>query len=121
STTEYVDWRCVMPQHYAGGGLTLTICSGAGTTTGGVRWEAAIRRINDDAEDLDTTAHTYDFNGVSVTTLPSAVGEVSYDDVTFTDGEDMDSVAAGEQFILRVRRKHDHADATAAADAFLHG
>lgn len=121
ASIQYIDFRAKMPQNYAGGGITLVVCSGAGTTTGGVRWEAAFRRIEDDAEDLDTTAFTYDYNGVTVSALPTAVGEVTYDNVTFTNGADMDSVAAGEEFILRIRRKTDDAGDTAAAAAYLHG
>lgn len=121
AASEHIDFRGKLPQHYAGGGLTLVLCYSAGTTTGGVRWEAGFRAFEDDAEDLDTTAHTYDTNGVSDTTLPSAVGEVNYVNITFTDGADMDSVGAGDEFILRVYRDHDHADDTAASDLFLHG
>lgn len=119
--TEYADFRLKMPQHYAGGGITVVICSGAGTATGGVRWDMALRAIEDDAEDLDTTAHTYDYNGVTVATLASAVGEVTYDNITFADGADMDSVGAGDELILRLKRTHDDAGDTAAADAYLHG
>ena len=83
SATEYADFRGKMPQNYAGGGLTIVICSGAGTATGGIRWEIAFRSIEDDTEDLDTTAHTYDFNGVTVSTLacpnrPPRLGSVRF-------------------------------------------
>jgi hypothetical protein len=121
SATEHMDFRGKMPAHYGGGGVTLIICSGAATTTGGVRWEAAFRAFEDDTEDLDTTAHTYDYNGVTVSTLASVQGEVTYDNITFTDGADMDSVGAGDEFILRIKRTHDDAGDTAAADAFLYG
>jgi hypothetical protein len=121
SVTEHIDFRGKMPAHYAGGGVTLIICSGAGTTTGGVRWDVAFRSIEDDAEDLDTTAHTYDYNGVTVSSLPSAQGEVTYDNVTFTDGADMDNVGAGDEFILRLKRTHDDAGDDAAADAWCFG
>lgn len=121
STVEYADFRCKLPQHYAGGGLTVVIASSCGTTTGGVVIAAAIRRINDDAEDLDTTAHTYDYNTVTISTLASAVGELTYDNITFTSGTDMDSLAAGEEFILRIRRDTGNGSDTAAADWFLHG
>lgn len=122
ASTEYADFRGKLPQNYAGGGLTLVICSGAGTTTGGIRWEAAFRSFEDDAEDLDTTVFTYDFNGVSITTLPNVQGEVSYDNITFSDtGTDMDTLDAGDEFLLRVRRLVSHADDTAAADGYIHG
>lgn len=118
TTIEYADFRGKMPAHYAGGGLTVIICSSAGTTTGAVTWEIAFRSFEDDTVDLDTTAKTYDFNAVTIGTLASAVGELTYDNITFTDGADMDSVGAGDEFLMRVRR--NTAD-TAATDAYLHG
>lgn len=120
TTAEYMDFPIVLPTNYGGGGLTCTVVSSADTTTGGVRWEIAFRRVQDDAEDLDTTAQTYDFNGVTIATLASAIGEVTYDDITFTNGVDMDSLAAGEMGILRFRRDPANGGDTAAADANLH-
>lgn len=119
-TIEYADWKCVLPRHYAGGGLTLTLTwSAASATTGNVIWGAAIRRMNDDAEDFDSTAHSYDFNDTSGVTAPSAVGENSYDNITFTSGADMDSLAAGEVFWLRIRRNASSGSDTMSGDSYL--
>jgi hypothetical protein len=120
ATVEYADFHSVLPAAYAGGGLTLTFAHGANTATGGVAYEAAFRRIESDLDDLDTTAFTYDYNTVAIATLPSAVGEVIYSNLTFTNGADMDSLAAGEAFILRVRRATANATDTAAADSYIH-
>jgi len=109
-----MDWLCKL-EGYGGGGLTFTRpYSMSSATSGQVRIELAIRRMNDDAEDIDA-AHTYDYNGVS-DTVPSAAGELSYPTVAFTDGADMDSLAEGELFILREYRDHDHAADTATGD-----
>lgn len=117
SATEYMDFLAYL-SGYAGGGLTFTLpWSATSATTGGVRWEVAIRRLQDDAEDVDG-AQTYDFNGVTDTTA-SASGELSYPTVTFTDGADMDSWASGELAIIRVRRKHDDAGDDMSGDAEL--
>jgi hypothetical protein len=119
AATEYMDFYCSLPLHYAGGGVTLTFCWGAAATTGGVTWEAAFRRVESDAEDLNTIAFTYDFNSLDVAAPASASGEFLYSALTFTNGADMDSVAAGEDFILRVRRKHDDSNDTLSGDAWL--
>jgi hypothetical protein len=119
TTVEYMDFRYKMPQNYAGGGVTAIICSGAGTTTGTLQWAIAFRAFKDDADDLDTTAKTYDYNTVNIATLANVVGEVTYDNITFTNGADMDSLAAGDEFILRIRR--DTGSDTASTDAYLHG
>lgn len=121
TTVEYLDWpNLVLPAHYSGGGLTVTVrWIAASATTGGVVWGAAIRRDPDDAEDWDTTAHSYDFNDSGTCTAPSAVGETSYDDITFTSGADMDSLAASEGFCLRLRRTTGAAGDDMTGDARL--
>lgn len=102
TTTEYIDFLCVL-RGYDGGGVTFTLpWSATSATTGQVRWGIAIRRVADDAEDLDAS-HTYDFNTVD-DTAASASGELSYPTITFTDGADMDSWADGELAIVRVQR-----------------
>ena len=120
TTAEFIDFYCLMPRAYAGGGLTITIIWSGAANTNAVVWAAALRRVQDDAEDLDTTAQTYDYNSASAATAPSAVGEVSYDAITFTDGADMDSVAVGEYFILRVKRLPADAGDTMVGDASIH-
>lgn len=112
SADTYADFNIYMPPTYAGGGVTLTLAYMAATATAGnVKWGAAFRRAQDDAEDLDT-AHTYDFNTTTVATA-SATGELDYASITFTDGADMDSLAAGEFAILRiVRQSTGEANAT---------
>lgn len=116
---EYADFLGVMPRNYAGGGLTCKLYWASTQTSGTCRWGVAFRRIADDAEDVDTS-HTYDFNTGGATTA-SAVGEVDYFDITFTDGADMDSLAVGELFNLRVFRDGDGTSGTddLTGDAFL--
>lgn len=100
---EYLDFYCTL-EGYGGGGLTFTIKSMAATaTTGGALIALAIRRIADDAEDVDTS-QTYDYNEVRIV-CASASGEYTYDTITFTNGADMDSLVDGEDFILRMRRR----------------
>lgn len=114
---EFLDFVGVL-QGYAGGGVTLTIkWSATSATTGDVVWGAAFRRLADDAEDADTS-HTYDFNTVTATTA-SVSGEVDYTTITFTDGADMDSVADGELFILRIARDANNGSDTMTGDAEL--
>jgi hypothetical protein len=118
ATDESVDFVCVMPRHYGGGGVTLTLYWASTQTSNACVWGAAFRAVPDDAEDVNTTAHSYDFNSVTATTA-SAAGEFAYDAITFTDGADMDSVAAGEMFILRIRRDADNGSDNLTGDAYL--
>jgi len=118
ATVEYMDFLCKLVG-YGGGGLTFTLpWMAASATTGNTIWSIAIRRIQDDAEDLDTS-QTYDFNNSSAVAAASASGEVSYDPVTFTNGADMDSWADGELAIVRVRRFASDSGDTMAGDAQL--
>lgn len=119
AAAAYLDILCVL-KGYAGGGLTLKLFWAASVNTNNCVWQAAIRRVQDDAEDLDTTAQTYDYNTVTAA-APSAIGEISYDTITFTDGADMDSLADGEQFILRILRDPAHASDNLGGTAQLLG
>lgn len=118
ATAEYADFQGVLPRNYAGGGLTLTLYWASGVTTNDTVWNAAFRRVQDDAEDIDTTAHSYDYNAVTATTA-SAAGEVDYATITFTDGADMDSLAVGELFVLRIKRDATNGSDTMSGDAYL--
>lgn len=120
TTTEYVDIRLTMPSNYAGTtGVTIKFKSSSTATSNTYVLSAAFRRIQDDAEDLDTTAQTYDYNDTGAITPASASGEITYDSLTFTNGADMDSVVAGEDFILRVRRNPGSGSDTVTGDVFL--
>lgn len=119
ATIEYLDFKCVL-QGYDGGGLTFTLpWSAASATSNACRWGIGIRRVQDDAEDIDT-AHTYDYNDAD-DTAPSASGEISYPTIAFTDGADMDSWAEGEVAIVRVRRNASHENDNMIGDAELWG
>lgn len=114
---EYIDFYCRL-FGYAGGGLTITFDWSASTATAdAVVWGAALRRIEDDAEDVDAS-QTYDFNDAT-DTCASASGERSRVSITFTHGADMDSVADGEAFILRIRRNATSGSDTMTGDAQL--
>lgn len=119
TTVEYVDFVGAMPLHYGGGGVTVKFTWAGASNANEVVWSAAWRYVPDDAEDLDTTAFTYDYNNATAATAPSAVGETSEDTLAFTDGADMDSVVAGGKFILRVRRFASDAGDDMAGDAML--
>lgn len=102
STVEYMDFLCKL-EGYSGGGLTFTLpWSATSVTSGTATWGIGIRRMEDDAEDIDAS-HSYQYNDGD-DTAPSVSGELSYPTIAFTDGSDMDSWAEGELAIVRVRR-----------------
>ena len=107
-----------MPGHYGAGGITVTLgWMSAAATSGVCVWNVGFKSVTDDADDLDTKAFAA-VNPGSATTA-SAAGEVDYFDITFTDGADMDSVAAGEYFRMIVTRDADSSSDTLVGDAEL--
>jgi len=118
SADEFLDLLCAL-RGYDGGGLTFRIAySMASATSGNVRWGIAVRRMTDDAEDIDTS-QTYDFNEAHEA-VPNVSGEVGYLEIAFTNGADMDSWADGELAIVRIKRDaSDTTNDTATGDAEL--
>ena len=103
TTDESALFWGFMPRNYAGGGITVTVgWMATSATTGTVSLDIALMSITDDADDLDTKAFAA-ANNANPTTA-SATGEVDYVTITFTDGADMDSIAAGEAFLLKITR-----------------
>jgi|SRR3990167_6165033 len=109
-----------MPRNYAGGGITVTVgWMATSATTGAISLDVAFMSITDDADDLDTKAFAA-ANNANPTTA-SATGEVDYIAIAFTDGADMDSIAAGEAFLMKITRDADGTTSTddLAGDAEL--
>lgn len=102
AANAHLDFYCQL-SGYAGGGLTFVLpWSAASATSGTVRWGVAIRRVQDDGENIGAS-HSYDYNTVDVSPA-SAAGEIKYPTITFTNGADMDSWADGEKAVVRIRR-----------------
>lgn len=119
TTNESAVFSAVMPQHYAGTtGVTVYIhYSMSSATADTVDWDAAFERIGDQQLDVDGDSFAA-VNSVDDTTVPGTSGLVDVVSIAFTDGADMDSVAAGELFRIKITRDASSDDAT--GDAELH-
>lgn len=118
STDESAIFSAVMPQGYDGGGVTVYIhYSMASATSDTVDWDACFERIGDQQLDVDGDSFAA-VNSVDNTTVPGTSGLVDVVSIAFTNGADMDSVAAGELFRLKITRDATNDDA--AGDAELH-
>ena len=117
-TNESAVFSAVMPRSYAGTtGVTVYLhYAMSSATSGDVDWDVAFERIGDQQQDIDSDSFAA-VNSVDNTTVPGTSGLVDIVNVTFTDGADMDSVAVGESFRLKVTR--DAASDTATGDAEL--
>ncbi len=116
TASHYLDYL-VSLKGYDGGGLTLRLYWSSLATANSAVWQAAFRRFADDAEDLDS-AHTYSYQTVTAA-APSAVNEIAYNDITFTDGTQMDSFAENEMAILRLLRDPANGSDSLANTAYL--
>jgi hypothetical protein len=120
STDEEAVFSDVLSPDYGSGGLTVdTYWAFTSATTGSLRVQAAIERT--DASGLDIDADSFAAFQSAGGSAPGTSGQVIKVTVTFTDGAQMDSVAAGELYRLKIRRDADGTSGTddIATDAEL--
>lgn len=116
AVNESAVFTGVMPRSYGGGGLTVYLHYAMSSATSlTVDWDAALERIGDQQQDIDSDGFAA-VNSVDNTTVPGTSGNVDIVTITFTDGVDMDSVAVGEAFRLKVTRDAVSDDATGDAE-----
>lgn len=99
-----------LPASYGGAGLTVTLttlCTSA--TTGSFRFQVAFERM-DSATDLDADSFASFQSGGG--TCPATSGAPATVTINFSNGAQMDSLAAGEPFRLKVRRDADGTSGT---------
>jgi hypothetical protein len=117
TTQEIAIFRGILPRNYSGGGITVYVhWAATSAITGTIGWDVAFERIGDSQQDIDSDGFA-SAQTVTATTVPGTSGHVDITNVAFTDGAQMDSIAVGEMFRLRVRR--DVANDSAAGDAEL--
>jgi len=119
TTNESAVFTGIMPRNYAGGGVTVYLhYAMTSATSGDIDWDVEFERIGEGVLDIDADSFA-SAQSVDNTTVPGTSGNVDIVAVAFTDGAQMDSVAVGELFRLRVTR--DAASDTATGDAELLG
>lgn len=101
----------VLPRNYAGGGLTVYChVAFAAAISGNGRIQVGIERM--DASSLDITADSFAAFQSTGVTAPGTSGQIVVGTITFTSGAQMDSLAAGEPFRLKIRRDMDGTSGT---------
>lgn len=114
---EDAVFSSVMPQNYGGGGLSVFIhYAMTSAVSGNIDWDVSFERIGDQQQDLDADGFAA-VQSVDNTTVPGTSGLVDIVSIAFTDGAQMDSIAVGEKFRIKVTR--DAANDTATGDAEL--
>lgn len=120
TTGESVIFTGVLPRNYAGGGITVYVHWAATAATSGTGgWLVAFERVGAGQQDLDLDGFAAD-QTVTAATVPSGAGadDTKITNVAVSNGANMDSIAVGEMFRLRVTR--DVANDTAAGDLELY-
>lgn len=111
ATDEEAVFSGVLPAHYSGGGLTInTFWSFTSATSGSLRVQTAIERIQASTLDIDADSFA-SFNSAGGT-APGTSGHVIKVTTTHATGAEMDSLAAGEAFRLKIRRDADGTSGT---------
>lgn len=118
TTAEYAVFTNILPRHYSGNGLTIYIhYSMTSAVSGTCGWTIEFERISDSRVDIDSiswaTAQT-----VTAVTVPGTSGYVDIVNVSISNGANMDSIAGGEYFAIRLKR--DVANDNATGDAEFH-
>ncbi len=118
-TNESAIFTAIMSQQYsAATGITVYIHYSMTTATSGdIDWDVSFERIGDQQLDIDSD----NFAGVQSidnVTVPGTSGYVDIVSIAFTNGAQMDNIAIGELFRIRVTR--DAVSDTGAGDAELH-
>jgi hypothetical protein len=118
TVNELAMFQGFMPRHYDGGGITVTVgVMASSANTGDMSWKIFFKAVTDDADDLDVKNFA-DPQSNQAVDAPSVVGEVAYFTIAFTDGAQMDSIAAGELFyMLLMRDAQDSMNDDMAGDA----
>lgn len=116
AATEFATYlEAALPDSYAGGGLTVDIYwMGATATTGDVKWGVSVERID---LALDQDADSFAAERTVTTTCSGTSGVQVKSSVAFTSGAQMDSLAAGESFRIKIARKAADAADTMAGFA----
>lgn len=113
ATDEAAFWHSVLPANYAGGGLTVKISwMATSATSGDCYWQSAIERMNTDL-DSDSYATAQSGNG----TANGTSGIITTTSITHSSGANMDSLAAGEPYRLKINRDADNASDSMTGDA----
>lgn len=118
ATDEAAVFTAIMPRHYAGGGVTvyLHVTDTADTNTAHASyWDVSFERMT--AQDIDSDS----FAAVQSTHVhPNGTSGIPVvASIAFTDGAQMDSVAAGELFRLKVSRDANNGSDDWDSDAEL--
>jgi hypothetical protein len=118
ATAEAAVWTGIIPNNYGGNSITVYASWAASSATSGkVVWRTSFERIGNGSQDIDSdgfaTAVTW-----TAATAPATSGNVLISSATHTSAQ-IDSVAVGESFRLKLERVGGDASDDMTGDAEL--
>lgn len=118
STDEAAVFAGVLPQHYSGGGITVYLhYAMSSATSGDVVVTAAFERIGEGQQDIDSDS--FASANSATATVPGTSGNLDIVSIAFSNGAEIDSLAVGEGFRIKVTRDADNGSDTASGDLEL--
>jgi hypothetical protein len=119
TTEEACYFEGILPRNYAGGGLTVYLhFAMTSAVANGIVLGVSFERIGDGIQDLDADGFASEKTTGTVT-VPGTSGNVKIASIAFTNGAEIDSLAVGERFRIKVARKVADAGDTATGDLEL--
>ena len=116
AAAESAVFSAIMPRNYAGGGVTVYLhyaMTSAEADT--IDWDIAFERIGDEQLDIDGDSFAA-VQSIDNTTVPGTTGLVDIVYAPFANGAEMDSIAVGELFRLKITRDATNDDAAGDAE-----
>lgn len=119
ATEESAIVTAILPRLYGGGGLTITSrWMATSATSGDIKVGTSIERDAAAGDDMD--ADSFATEQTATATADGTSGKIFEVTTTHTSGANMDSLAAGESFRLKIARKAADGADTMTGDAELH-
>lgn len=116
TTGESAIFKGVLPRNYAGGGITVYVhYSMTSAISGTCGWTVEFERVSDSQQDIDSDGFA-SAQTITAVTVPGTSGHVDIVNVAVSNGVNMDSIAVGEGFRIRLTRDVANDDATGDAE-----
>jgi hypothetical protein len=102
---EEVVFSDVLPRNYGGGGITVYMHYSMSTAVANdIRIDTSFERIGDQQQDIDSDGFATAETGTD-TTVPGTSGNVDIINNPHTDGGEIDNIAVGEGFRIKLKRE----------------
>lgn len=116
---EIAVFTSICPRVYSAGGITVYVhFSMSSAESGNVVWQVAFERMGDGQVDLDVDSFA-SAQSTGAVSVPVTSGYPKICSIAFTNGAQIDYLAVGESFRIKINRDADNASDTAAGDAEL--